>query len=129
MLQSLFPWIRKGAVGSTNSVKAAALRAVIGRVVPHATVHTDAVASGVPDQLGRDEETQRGADERARQVLVLKESAEFSRSERPRFRLRPRLHPTVDISTSVARRLVTPGRPRFPAACAPIRNDCALPTQ
>ena len=70
MPQSLLPWIRKVVVGSTNPVKIAAVRAVIARVAPNATVHAVAVASGVPDQPWGDEETQRGADERARQALV-----------------------------------------------------------
>ncbi|MEO7999627.1 MAG: inosine/xanthosine triphosphatase, partial [Gemmatimonadaceae bacterium] len=69
MPQSLLPWIRKVVVGSTNPVKIAAVRAVIARVAPDATVHSVAVASGVPDQPWGDEETQRGAAERARQAL------------------------------------------------------------
>ena len=69
MTQSLLPWIRKVVVGSTNPVKIAAVCAVIARVAPDATVHSVAVASGVPDQPWGDEETQRGADERARQAL------------------------------------------------------------
>ena len=70
MPQSLLPWVRKVVVGSTNPVKIAAVRAVIARVAPGATVHGIAVASGVPDQPWGDEETQRGAQERARQALM-----------------------------------------------------------
>lgn len=69
MPQSLLPWIRKVVVGSTNPVKIAAVRAVIARVAPDASVHSVAVASGVPDQPWGDEETQRGAAERAQQAL------------------------------------------------------------
>lgn len=69
MPQSLLPWIRKVVVGSTNPVKIAAVRAVIARVAPDASVHAVAVASGVPDQPWGDDETQRGAAERARQAL------------------------------------------------------------
>ncbi len=73
MPQSLLPWIRKVVVGSTNPVKVAAVRAVIARVAPSATVHGVAVASGVPDQPWGDDETQRGANERARQALMQEE--------------------------------------------------------
>lgn len=76
MPQSLLPWVRKVAVGSTNPVKLAAVRAVIARVAPSATVHAVAVASGVPDQPWGDEETQRGADERARQALLHEDCAD-----------------------------------------------------
>lgn len=70
MPQSLLPWITKVVVGSTNPVKIAAVRAVIARVAPNATVQSIAVASGVPDQPWGDDETQRGAAERARQALL-----------------------------------------------------------
>jgi len=73
MPQSLLPWVRKVVVGSTNPVKIAAVRAVIARVAPNAAVYAVAVASGVPDQPWGDDETQRGADERARQALMLEE--------------------------------------------------------
>ena len=71
MPQSLLPWIRKVVVGSTNPVKIAAVRAVIARVAPNASVQSVNVASGVPDQPWGDDETQRGAAERARQALAL----------------------------------------------------------
>ncbi|MEO7361407.1 MAG: inosine/xanthosine triphosphatase [Gemmatimonadaceae bacterium] len=71
MPQSLLPWIRKVVVGSTNPVKIAAVRAVIARVAPDASVQSVAVASGVPDQPWGDEETQRGAAQRARQALLM----------------------------------------------------------
>lgn len=69
MPSSLLPWVRQVVVGSTNPVKLAAVRAVIARVAPSATVHSVAVASGVPDQPWGDDETRRGAAERARQAL------------------------------------------------------------
>ncbi len=70
MPQSLLPWVRKVVVGSTNPVKLAAVRAVIARVAPNATVHAVEVSSGVADQPWGDEETQRGAAERARRALA-----------------------------------------------------------
>ena len=57
---------RRIAVGSTNPVKLAAVRAVLTRLVPSITIEPVAVASGVPDQPFGDEETIRGAIERAR---------------------------------------------------------------
>ena len=57
--------IRSVAVGSTNPVKIAAVRAVISRIAPDASVDGIAVASGVPDQPHGDEETIRGARTRA----------------------------------------------------------------
>lgn len=57
--------IRSVAVGSTNPVKIAAVRAVISRVAPSAAVEGIAVASGVPDQPRGDDETIRGARTRA----------------------------------------------------------------
>ena len=57
--------MRSVAVGSTNPVKIAAVRAVISRIAPSATVEGIAVASGVPDQPRGDEETIRGARTRA----------------------------------------------------------------
>lgn len=76
MPQSLLPWVRKVVVGSTNPVKIAAVHAVMARVAPDATVHAVGVASGVPDQPWGDEETQRGANERARQALLQEEFAD-----------------------------------------------------
>lgn len=69
MPQSLLPWVRQVVVGSTNPVKLAAVRAVMARVAPNATVYGVGVASGVPDQPWGDDETRRGAAERARQAL------------------------------------------------------------
>ena len=57
-------------VGSTNPVKVAAVRAVLGRVGSRAQVDGVAVASGVSDQPVGDEETIRGATQRARAVLA-----------------------------------------------------------
>ena len=57
--------VRSVAVGSINPVKIAAVRAVISRVAPGATVDGVAVPSGVPDQPRGDEETIRGARARA----------------------------------------------------------------
>jgi inosine/xanthosine triphosphatase len=54
------------AVGSTNPVKLAAARAVVTRIAPPAAVTPIGVPSGVPDQPFGDEETIRGAVERAR---------------------------------------------------------------
>ena len=71
MPSSLLPWVRQVVVGSTNPVKLAAVRAVMARVAPSASVHSAAVASGVPDQPWGDEETRRGAAERARQALLV----------------------------------------------------------
>jgi inosine/xanthosine triphosphatase len=58
--------IRSVAVGSTNPVKIAAVRAVIARVAPKATIDGIAVPSGVPEQPFGDDETIRGARSRAR---------------------------------------------------------------
>ena len=77
MPQSLLPWVRKVVVGSTNPVKLAAVRAVIARVAPSATVQSAEVISGVPDQPWGDEETQRGAAERARRALSSEEDADL----------------------------------------------------
>jgi len=62
--------LRRVAVGSRNPVKIAAVRAVLARVAPDAVVDGIAVASGVPDQPWGDDETIRGARERARAALV-----------------------------------------------------------
>jgi inosine/xanthosine triphosphatase len=67
------PWwdaLRVVAVGSTNPVKLAAVRAVIARMAPQAAVHGVAVPSGVPDQPWGDDETRRGAAARARAALA-----------------------------------------------------------
>ncbi|HEY0779903.1 MAG TPA: inosine/xanthosine triphosphatase [Gemmatirosa sp.] len=53
------------AVGSTNPVKIAAVRAVFARIAPHARVTGIPVPSGVPDQPWGDDETRRGATVRA----------------------------------------------------------------
>jgi len=57
-------------VGSTNPVKIAAVRAVLERVGAPARVDGIAVASGVRDQPAGDDETIRGATQRARAVLA-----------------------------------------------------------
>ena len=57
-------------VGSTNPVKIAAVRAVLERVGARARVDGIAVASGVSDQPVGDDETIRGATQRARAVLA-----------------------------------------------------------
>ena len=54
------------AVGSANPVKLAAVRAVVTRLTSFVIVEPIAVASGVPDQPLGDDETIRGAVERAR---------------------------------------------------------------
>lgn len=54
------------AVGSGNPVKGAAVRAVLSRIAPRATVEVVSAASGVPDQPFGDDETIRGALSRAR---------------------------------------------------------------
>jgi inosine/xanthosine triphosphatase len=58
--------LRVVAVGSTNPVKIAAVRAVVGRVSPTARVESVSVASTVRDQPFGDDETIRGALARAR---------------------------------------------------------------
>ena len=63
------------AVGSTNPVKVAAVRAVILRVAPLAQVTGVAVSSGVPDQPLGDDETQRGARTRALAALAVSDAA------------------------------------------------------
>lgn len=62
---------RRVAVGSTNPVKLAAARAVLHRLVPGMQVEAIAVPSGVPDQPFGDDETIRGAVERARAAREL----------------------------------------------------------
>ena len=61
-----FASIRRVAVGSTNPVKIAAVRSVIARLAPDASVEGVQVASKVADQPFGDEETIRGALTRAR---------------------------------------------------------------
>jgi inosine/xanthosine triphosphatase len=58
------------AVGSTNPVKIAAARAVLGPLAPRAVIEGVAVNSSVPDQPVGDEETIRGAIARAKTALV-----------------------------------------------------------
>ncbi len=65
-----FPFARV-AVGSRNPVKLAAVRAVLERVQPALQLDGVEVASGVPDQPMGDEETQRGARNRAIAALQL----------------------------------------------------------
>lgn len=65
MSKETFSSIRAIAVGSTNPVKIAAVRAVMSGVAPHATVEGIAVPSTVADQPFGDEETIRGARARA----------------------------------------------------------------
>ena len=62
--------LRAIAVGSTNPVKIAAARAVLGALAPSATIDGIAVASTVPDQPVGDDETIRGAIARARAALA-----------------------------------------------------------
>jgi inosine/xanthosine triphosphatase len=57
------------AVGSTNPVKLAAVRAVLGRVYPEAMFTGLAAPSGVPEQPWGDEQTRRGALNRANHVM------------------------------------------------------------
>ena len=61
---------RHVAVGSTNPVKIAAVRAVLARAGSGASVDGLSVASGVRDQPFGDDETIRGATQRARAALV-----------------------------------------------------------
>jgi inosine/xanthosine triphosphatase len=61
---------RHVVVGSTNPVKIAAVRAVLSRAGCGASVDGLSVASGVRDQPFGDEETIRGATQRARAALV-----------------------------------------------------------
>lgn len=65
------------AVGSSNPVKLAAVRAVLARVAPAATAAGHAVASQVPDQPWGDEETIRGARNRAVAALAADEGAQL----------------------------------------------------
>ena len=62
--------MRRVAVGSSNPVKVAAVRAVLSRTSPATVVVSVDVASGVPDQPWGDEETIRGATARARAALT-----------------------------------------------------------
>lgn len=63
--------MRRVAVGSSNPVKVAAVRAVLARAAPETEVVSVEVASGVPDQPWGDEETIRGATARARAALTV----------------------------------------------------------
>lgn len=65
-----FPFVRV-AVGSRNPVKLAAVRAVLERVQPALQIEGVEVQSGVPDQPMGDEQTQRGARNRAIAALQL----------------------------------------------------------
>jgi len=58
------------AVGSSNGVKIAAVRAVLARLNPAAQCDGVTVPSGVPDQPWGDDETVRGAEGRARAALA-----------------------------------------------------------
>jgi inosine/xanthosine triphosphatase len=62
--------IKSIAVGSTNPVKIAAVRAVVARAFPKAKVVGLNVDSGVPEQPWGDAETRRGALNRARATLA-----------------------------------------------------------
>ena len=57
------------AVGSTNPVKLAAVRAVLGQVYPEAVFSGLEVPSEVPEQPWGDEQTRRGAFNRANHAL------------------------------------------------------------
>ena len=63
-----FPFVRV-AVGSRNPVKLAAVRAVLEHVQPALQIEGVEVESGVPDQPMGDEQTQRGARNRAMAAL------------------------------------------------------------
>ena len=65
-----FAWAVRVVVGSTNPVKVAAVRAVLERIRPDASVSGVDVGSGVADQPMGDDETIRGARERARRALA-----------------------------------------------------------
>ena len=62
--------VARVAVGSRNPVKIAAVRAVLARIAPDATVEGVQVASAVPDQPWGDDETIRGARTRAGAALA-----------------------------------------------------------
>ncbi len=62
--------VQRVVVGSANPVKLAAVRAVLRSAAPGVVVDALAVPSGVPDQPFGDEETIRGARERARAARV-----------------------------------------------------------
>jgi inosine/xanthosine triphosphatase len=70
--------IRLIVVGSTNPVKAAAVRAVIERVWRSCLVRAEAAASGVPAQPFGDDETQRGARTRAHAALAANPDADLA---------------------------------------------------
>jgi inosine/xanthosine triphosphatase len=62
--------IKHIAVGSTNPVKIAAVRMIATRAFPGAEVVGHSIASGVSEQPWGDEETRRGALNRAQAVLL-----------------------------------------------------------
>lgn len=64
-------------VGSSNPVKLAAVRAVLARCAPGASVRAVSVQSGVPDQPWGDDETRAGALTRAVEALRLDPAAGF----------------------------------------------------
>ncbi|HYW30344.1 MAG TPA: inosine/xanthosine triphosphatase [Gemmatimonas sp.] len=63
--------VQRVVVGSANAVKIAAVRAVLARLDIGAACEGVAVSSGVPEQPWGDEETQRGAEARARAALAV----------------------------------------------------------
>ena len=68
--RELLRGVRTVAVGSTNPVKVAAVRAVFARIAPDASVAAVSVPSGVPDQPWGDDETRAGATARATAARV-----------------------------------------------------------
>jgi inosine/xanthosine triphosphatase len=62
------------AVGSTNPVKLAAVRAVLYEIYPQATFKSIAAPSGVPEQPWGDEQTRTGAYNRAEAALAAAEA-------------------------------------------------------
>ncbi len=73
----LLPDVHRVMVGSTNPVKIAAVRAVLGRCVSDLVVDGVAVPSGVPDQPWGDGETRAGAIARARAALAADPAADL----------------------------------------------------
>jgi inosine/xanthosine triphosphatase len=57
------------AIGSTNPVKIAAARSILGQAFPEADFNAVTVPSGVPDQPWGDDQTRQGALNRARNAL------------------------------------------------------------
>ena len=62
------------AVGSTNPIKLAAVEAILGRAFPEAAISSIDVPSDVPEQPWGDDQTRRGAYNRARRALEQTES-------------------------------------------------------